>query len=447
MGATIDRKPADVQSSQSVPPVKRTNYRWMLAFFAMLMIFMNYIDRVNIAVAAPSIMRELHFTKVQLGFLQTVFFLSYALFQIPSGTLIEYFGHRKIVPISLAWWSVFTSLTALCHTFGSWAVIRALFGIGEAPAYPGLTSAFYNWFPKRDRGRAVGMMLLGSKLAPVFGIPVATLLMIHFGWRSIFWVFGAIGLLIALAYYLLLTTYPRESRFVNQAELEHIADGQPVAAPNQKKALAPWGRFLRSPQFWCIGVQLGMANFVSYVFIAWLPVYLLEAHHFSLKAMGFAAAIPELAFAVGNVFCGLLSDYLIGRKIATSKARAWLGGVGHLFCCFGLYLTAISDTKATTIFWLSVALAFLGFAMNSSWTSASDLGGKFSGSVSAGMNFLANLLGGMAPIVVAWVATGWGWKAAILVTALSGIIGATCWVFVRPDRPLEGTFEQIAAGA
>jgi ACS family glucarate transporter-like MFS transporter len=112
-----------------------------------------------------------------------------------------------------------------------------------------------------------------------------------------------------------------------------------------------------------------------------------------------------------------------------------------------LYLTAISDTKVTTIFWLSVALAFLGFAMNASWTSASELGGKYSGSVSAGMNFIANLLGGMAPIIVAWVATGWGWKAAILVTALSGIIGATCWIFVRPDRPLKGTFEQTAVGA
>ena len=447
MGSTIDQKLAGVQSSQSIPPVKRTNYRWVLAFFAMLMIFMNYIDRVNIAVAAPSIMKELHFTKVQLGFLQTVFFLAYALSQIPSSTLIEYFGHRKVVPISLAWWSAFTSLTALCHTFGSWVVVRALFGIGEAPAYPGLTSAFYNWFPKSDRGRAVGIMLLGSKLAPVFGIPAATLLMIHFGWRSIFWVFGAIGLLIALAYYLLLTTYPHESRFVNQAELEHIADGKPLVAPNQKKPLAPWGQFLRSPQFWCIGVQLGMANFVSYVFIAWLPVYLLEAHHFSLKAMGFAAAIPELAFALGNISSGLFSDYLIGHKIATSRARAWLGGSGHLFCCFGLYLTAISDTKVTTIFWLSVALAFLGFAMNASWTSASELGGIYSGSVSAGMNFLANLLGGMAPIIVAWVATGWGWKAAILVTALSGIIGATCWIFVRPDRPLKGTFEQTAAGA
>ncbi len=193
MQTATDNKAAAAQPARAVVPAKRTNYRWMLAFFAMLMIFMNYLDRVNLAVAAPSIMKELHFTKVQLGILQSVFFFSYALFQIPSGTLVEFFGHRKIVPLSLAWWSIFTSLTAACRTFGTWAVIRALFGIGEAPAYPGLNAAFFNWFPKRERGRAVGMMLMGSKLGPVFGIPVATMMMIHIGWRSIFWFSGASG--------------------------------------------------------------------------------------------------------------------------------------------------------------------------------------------------------------------------------------------------------------
>ena len=167
MGSTIDQKPAGVQSSPSVPPVKRTNYRWMLAFFAMLMIFMNYIDRVNLAVAAPSIMKELQFTKVQLGFLQTVFFLAYALFQIPSGTLVEYFrapqGRSHLAGLVVA----VHLLDRTCRTFGSWVVVRALFGIGESPAYPGLNSAILQLVPQARARRAVGIMLLGSKIGPV----------------------------------------------------------------------------------------------------------------------------------------------------------------------------------------------------------------------------------------------------------------------------------------
>ena len=322
---------------------KRSNFRWVLAIFAMLMTFMSYLDRVNLSVTAPAIMKELHFTKVHIGTLQTVFFLCYALFQIPSGTLTEYFGHRKIVPLALAWWSVFTSLTAFCSRFSTWMVIRGLFGMGEAPIYPGLNAAFSNWFPKRERGTAVGLMLLGSKFGPMVGIPCATVIMLYWGWRAVFVVFGAVGLVIALIYYLMLRTYPHESRFVNEAELEHIADGQ--VASDTTKLMPPWKDLFRSSQFWALGGQFAMVDYIQYVFIAWLPVYLLEAHHFSLKQMGFAAALPELGFAVGNLLCGVISDRLIAKKIVGSKARAWFGAAGLLLCCLALYLTAVSEDQ------------------------------------------------------------------------------------------------------
>lgn len=226
---------------------KRTNFRWSLAIFAMLMTFMSYIDRINLAVTTPAIMKELHFTKVQIGTFQTVFFICYALFQIPSGTLTEFFGHRRIVPLALTWWSVFTSLTAVCRGFSTWIVVRALFGMGEAPIYPGLNAAFSYWFPRRERGRAVGMLVMGAKFGPAVGIPAATLIMLRWGWRSVFVTFGALGVVIALAYYLLLRTHPSESRFVNEAELEYIADGQ-AEIPVATKTMPPWKDMLRSGQ-------------------------------------------------------------------------------------------------------------------------------------------------------------------------------------------------------
>jgi ACS family glucarate transporter-like MFS transporter len=107
--------------------------------------------------------------------------------------LTEFFGHRRIVPLALTWWSVFTSLTAACRSFSTWIVVRALFGIGESPIYPGLNAAFTYWFPGRERGRAVGMMVMGAKFGPAVGIPAATLIMLHWGWRAVFVVFGAGG--------------------------------------------------------------------------------------------------------------------------------------------------------------------------------------------------------------------------------------------------------------
>jgi ACS family glucarate transporter-like MFS transporter len=425
---------------------KRTNFRWTLAVFAMLMTFMSYIDRVNLAVTTPAIIKELHFTKVQIGLLQTVFFLCYALCQIPSGTLTEFFGHRKIVPLSLAWWSVFTSLTAACRQFPSWIVVRGLFGIGEAPLYPGLNAAFSNWFPKRERGKAVAFMSSGSKFGPAVGIPVAAVIMANWGWRWVFVVFGAVGMVLALVYYALLRTHPRESKFVNQAELEYIADGQ-VVETGQKKAVAPWKDFLRSIQFWAVGGQFAVADYIQYVFMAWLPVYLMEAHHFSLKQMGFGAAIPELGFAAGNIFCGLACDYLIARGLLGSKSRAWFGGIGLVLCTVGLCLTAMSADKWMTVVWLTVALFSLGATLNASWSSCIDLGGKFTGTVTGWMNFWGNIIGAAAPMVTAWIATHYGWRSAILATASTGIIGAIIWIFVKPDVCLRGCGPEIAKAA
>lgn len=423
---------------------KRTNFRWLLAVFAFLMTLIAYLDRVNLAVATPAIMKELHFTKVQIGMLQSVFFVFYALFQVPSGTLTEFFGHRKIVSLSLAWWSIFTSLTALCYSFPVWMVVRALFGIGEAPVYPGLSAAFADWFPKRERGKAVSFMVAGAKFGPVLGIPLATLITLHWGWRAAFYSFGVAGVFVAAAYYLLLTAYPHESRFVNRAELEHIADGQPIIK-DAKKVMPPWSDFFHSGQFWAIGAQFTTAVYINYVFLAWLPVYLLEAHHFSIKQMGIAAALPELAFALGNIFCGILSDYLIGKGMIGAKSRAWFGGMGLLLCCVGLYLTANAQGKWVTILYLSFALASLGSTMNASWTICSDVAGKFAGTVSGWMNFCGNLVGAAAPLITGWVVTRYGWQAAIVATAAAAIFGATLWVLVKPDVPLRHRYLEPAS--
>jgi ACS family glucarate transporter-like MFS transporter len=424
---------------------KKTNFRWTLAVFAFLATFVAYLDRVNLAVATPSIMQELHFTKVQIGMMQTVFFVCYALFQVPSGTLTEFFGHRKIVPLALGCWSLFTSLTAACRSFGTWIVVRTLFGLGEAPVYPGLSAAYPIWFPKQERGKAISFMLAGSKFGPVVGIPVATLIMIRWGWRSVFVSFGILGIIVAVAYYLLLTNYPHESKFVNRAELEHINEGQ--FSRDTKKVMPPWKDFFRSGQFWAIGGQFTAAIYINYVFLAWLPVYLLEAHHFSLKQMGFAAAVPELGYALGNIFCGVISDFLIAKRWAGAKSRAWFGGIGLLLCCIGLYLTAISQSKGGTILWLSFALASLGATMNASWTTYADVAGKFAGTVSGWMNFCGNVVGAAAPLITGWVVTRYGWRAAITATASAAIVGAVIWIFVRPDVPLKHRYSGPAREA
>ncbi len=178
------------------------------------------------------------------------------------------------------------------------------------------------------------------------------------------------------------------------------------------------------------------------MFLAWLPVYLLEAHHFSLKQMGFAAAIPELGYAVGNIVCGVLSDFLIGRGLVGAKSRAWFGGMGLVLCCGGLYMTAIAEGKVATILWLTFALASLGATMNASWTICADVAGKFAGTVSGWMNFCGNVVGAAAPLITGWVVTRYGWTSAIMLSATWAIVGAVIWIFVKPDVPLKHRYAE-----
>jgi ACS family glucarate transporter-like MFS transporter len=140
----------------------------------------------------------------------------------------------------------------------------------------------------------------------------------------------------------------------------------------------------------------------------------------------------------------VLSDYLIGRGLAGAKSRAWFGGLGLLFCCIGLYLTAVAGSKGTTVMWLTFALACLGATMNASWTICADVAGKFAGTVSGWMNFCGNLVGAAAPVITGWVATKYGWQAAILAAAAAGIMGAAIWIFVRPDLPLKHRYSEPA---
>ncbi|MGD0974690.1 MAG: hypothetical protein ABR866_11405, partial [Candidatus Korobacteraceae bacterium] len=113
------------------------------------------------------------------------------------------------------------------------------------------------------------------------------------------------------------------------------------------------------------------------------------------------------------------------------------GGLGLTFCAVGLFLTATALQKWTTLLGLTLALMSLGFSITSAWTSCTDIAGKFSATVSGWMNFWGNIVGGAAPIITAWIATRYGWQAAIFTTASTGLLGAVCWIFVKPHKPLQ----------
>jgi ACS family glucarate transporter-like MFS transporter len=422
--------------------------RWVVALLMFAISFVSYMDRVNLSVAVPVIMKEFTFSKIQIGWMQTAFFLGYALMQIPGGMLAERYGHRSIAALGVAWWSAFTALTAAGFSMLSFLVIRGLFGLGEGPVFPAFSNCVYHWYGKFERGKASSMMLSGAFLGPVVGPALTVSLMLAFGWRWVFVLFGLSGFVIALLWFGLVTRTPGESRFVNPAELALIAgpDGTPApaAAPAKIKP-APWRQFMGNGQFWGIAVQYFICDYVMYVFLAWLPLYLMEAQKFSLKSMGIAASFPWLALFAATMTTGWVTDWMVASGLSKFQSRTLFGGAGLVVCCVALYLGAVARLPWQNVLWMSISLGSLGLTFNASWAACLDIGGQYSASVSGWMNLWGNLGGVAAPVVTAWLATRYGWQVAIVATAASALVGVFAWILVRPDRSMVAAAAPVPA--
>jgi MFS transporter, ACS family, glucarate transporter len=419
--------------------LKATRMRWFLAAVMFLISFVSYMDRVNLSVATPEIMKEFSFTKMEIGWIQTAFFMGYSLMQVPGGMMAELFGHRRIVTLAVSWWSAFTALTAYGSSFVSFLIIRGLFGVGEGPIFPSFSNFTYQWFNKHERAKSSALMLSGLFLGPVVGPSVTVALMLAFGWRWVFIIFGLAGFIFALVWWVYATQLPKDNRHVNEAELAHIRGGEaaePAKAAGEKQKLAPWRKFMGSTQFWAIGLQYFITDYVMYVFLAWLPLYLMEAQNFSLKSMGIAASFPWLAICITTMTAGIIGDKIVAAGMSKHKARTLFGGASLIGCCIFLYLGAIATVPWQNVLWLSLSLGSLGFTFPASWAACLDLGGKFSGSVSGWMNLWGNIGGILAPITTAWIATQYGWEAAITATSASAIVGVLAWLLVKPDKPI-----------
>ena len=186
-------EPAETQPSRG---------RWYVLLLISVMYLITYLDRVNISTAAPAISKEFGFDKVTMGIIFSAFVWAYAGFQVPGGWLSDRFGARGVLAGVVGYWSIMTAATAMPFGSVSFVVIRFLFGVGEAGAFPGATRAMQLWYPRRERGLVQGVTHSASRLGAAIAPPIVVLIMSHFGWRSVFYICGASGLVWSLWWYL-----------------------------------------------------------------------------------------------------------------------------------------------------------------------------------------------------------------------------------------------------
>src|SRR6202795_1004598 len=250
----------NASSENSTSPPTRT--RWVVLLLISLMYMITYMDRTGISIAAPAMAKEFGPSQTAVGIVFSVFLWAYAIGQIPLGSLADRLGPRLVLLIIVPFWSLMTAMTAIAGGVASLIVIRFVFGLAEAGAFPTATRAMQLWFPKAERGIVHGVTHSFSRLAVAIVPFLAVSIMVAFGWRWIFYLFSAAGFLWSVAFYLLYRNLPEEHPKVNQSELAHIrgrnTDGAvKPALLEQNHTAVPWNKILRCRNMWYIAAGYG----------------------------------------------------------------------------------------------------------------------------------------------------------------------------------------------
>ena len=425
--------------------------RWYILLLIGLMYLITYLDRVNISTAAPVISKEFGFDKITMGIIFSAFVWAYALFQVPGGWLGDRFGARNVLTIIVSYWSAMTAATAAATGAVSFVVVRFLFGIGEAGAFPGATRAMQLWYPRQERGFVQGITHSASRVGAAIAPPIVVLIMTTLGWQAVFYISGVVGIVWALWWYLAYRDLPEEHGLVNRAELEHIRGvderGNVKQVQVAKKASVPWGTLLRSPNMWAIMCAYFTYVYCLWIFLSWLPSYLVDFRHFTLLKVGFLASLPLWAGVVGDTVGGLVTDWLLKKSGNTKFARRVVAIVGMLGCAVFIVPAALAEDAYTAVYCLTAAMFFLECTIGPSWAVPMDVGAGHSGTVSGMMNMAGNIGGALSPIVFGVLVQFGSWRAPFIVAASLLIVGAAIWAFwLDPDASVVGVYKYKPTG-
>jgi sugar phosphate permease len=362
----------------SLVQTRQTYYRFVILALIFIVYAVNYADRTNIGAVLPFIIKEFNINNFEAGAIASMFFLGYALSQIPAGFFMAKKGIRGVVALSIFGFSFFTWLMGTASSVVGLKWIRLGLGLSEGPCPVGLASTINNWFPAKEKATATGVFIAATMFAPIIVPPLAVWIALEHGWRWVFFSFAIPGMIVAVAWYLLVKTKPAESRFVSPGELDIIqADSDSRNKRRQNLILHPkfalLDRLIRVKK--CapinnakdlfkskniIGDFLAYFMMVSvlYGLLTWIPLYLVQEKGFTFLNMGFVATLPCLGGLIGAIGGGYISDKLLGRRRKPTMIFTAVATVIMMF----IMLHISGDTLT-----ICLGLFFVGFFLNIGW--------------------------------------------------------------------------------
>lgn len=410
-------------------------FRILLVLFTFILTVILYVDRACISTAKQSIMTDLGLTETQFGWVMAVFTLGYALFQAPSGLWADKYGPRIVLSGIVAVWSVLTAFTGLTWNFLSMLITRFLFGAGEAGAFPALSKVSFNWYPLKERGIVQGINFSGSRLGAAVAMPLVAVLIASIGWRHTFLLFGVLGVIYAVLWYVLFRNKPEESKLVPAAEREYIVNNRQQVSPNAQKTLS-FKSILSSPNVWLAMGQYVASNFTFFFTLTWMYPYIQGKFDINPVEAGLYASVPLIAGAVGNWLSGFLVDFIYKKgKIRLSRSLPAIAG--FVLAASGMFMVTVSDSMVVSIVWMALAVFGADMTLSPSWSFCIDIGKEHSGTVSGIMNMAGNLGAFITVIAYPYLFKWTGSNVPFFITcAVLSILAVVMWFFMNPEKTI-----------
>jgi MFS family permease len=402
-GGTTSTSCSDGLPPRSTPGPSIRLRRLQVSALTLLVLsgLVSYIDRATLSIGSPLIRDDLHLSVADMGVMLSAFLWAYALAQLPVGALVDALGPRRLLAIGILVWSGAQAVAGTAVSVGEFVGARVVLGLGEAPQFPSGIRAVRDWFNIRARGTATGIINCSSTLGTAIAGPLLTTLMLSFGWRWMFVLMAIAGVIVAAAWYVLY----REPASIEltAAEQAYRREGD-CSITTATVTFADWRRLLTHSTTWGMITGFFGVVYVTWVYTAWLPTYLENQRHMSIKTAGFATAVPFAAGVIGALCGGWLTDKLVQHHVSPVDSRRYpltLSLLGMAGCTVA---AALVPSTATALVFVSLAM-FLGcVASSASWAMVPVAApAHTTASLGAIHNFGGYLGGALAPMTTGFV--------------------------------------------
>ncbi|HWP43472.1 MAG TPA: MFS transporter [Blastocatellia bacterium] len=394
----------------------------------------NFIDRVNISVAAPVIMSALGWNEAQFGVVFSAFLAGYTLFQFPGGVIADRSNAKKVIAFSCLGFSLFTALTPLGGlAFGLMLVLRFLVGAFESVSFPAYASINSRWIPQYEYSRAQTVSLSGSFLGQTFAYPLTSWFVRTFSWPVVFYFNAALGVVWAVVWALYARNDPADHPKISKQELAEIEQNR---ASRPGSSVSPWA-VLKSSQVLLLSASYMCLVFGVWMIVLWLPTYLVRGRGFSVEQMGWIGMIPTLASFLGLVSGGVMSDRLLRRGFSPRFSRAQ----GPALCIAAgvpfLVLAALLPWGWASVACFALYLFTINLSTGGYWSVPLAYNPRLVGAISGVMTCAGNLGGIFGPMTAGYIFTATGsWALPFLVAAGFAVVAFALYYFLVLPQPL-----------